>query len=686
MENLNDLQKFMDSMNNDDNPFYEKSELSSPPAKLTVFENSKKEVKDNTSLLNTTEEYIALGYKGQTNYIYSVKRQIIIELNSSDFTKSNLLNLFNNDYLINNFPIYNDKGNIVGFSTAQFQSKIVNECVEKGIFEDENVKGWGIHKDTKNNALIINTRNIWGTSSSYNGSRVYNNQVFEIEKDLFINKDQKQVSKEEMLEYFEIIKSFNMSRGIQDSRLVLGWIGHAFFPGVLGWITHASLTGAAGTGKSTLQTLIKETLGGFAEIVEGNSSEAGIRQLVGNNAGVVLVDESEADSDKLNAILTMFRAASSGMSRVKGTADQKGKTFKLKMAGLLSGIVPPKMNQADNSRFLKIELNRLTNARDVHLKLDQNQKNWETNYKNYLKDIGKKMCVTLINNYNSVLVINAVVRNELLKNGYNNRYADTFGMLIAFSYFLLNCIDSDKLNEEDIQKYVSEFNFDKEVSQTSLRDEDELFNQIMITELQSDVIKKQNILQHILNYHVGQNKAEVKNLLGRYGIKTEKEEEKVVIYIDCDDNKLKLLLSNTRFSGGDLKPVLMRMNEAEDLKKEVSIGNIRRSRKGLISIILDTDKYKQDVIVEELEIESNHMEINNLKNEVKEEVISNIREEVKRELINSFKEQMLNEIKSNMSEILKEQMRQEIINEVKDEIRQDFKNQIEELKSLLMKK
>ena len=61
-------------------------------------------------------------------------------------------------------------------------------------------------------------------------------------------------------------------------------------------------------------------------------------------------------------------------------------------------------------------------------------------------------------------------------------------------------------------------------------------------------------------------KGAIKNLLGNYGIKTERDEDdELYVFFDCSDLKLKQILSKSRFGSGDIKAVLKRVQYAERL-------------------------------------------------------------------------------------------------------------------------
>lgn len=553
--------------------------------------------------------YEPLGIRGEDNYIFSNIRQSLVVLASKDFNKLKMINIFGRNYLDENYSITDNKGNFKGHDLLTLQDNIIMDCIRLGNYSIENIKGYGIFQDPLNKGeLIINTEKIWGTSKDFDNSRIRGRNIFNNERDLKINKNQAQATKKDVDTIIDILGTWKFKRGLQDINLQLGWILCAPFAGVLKWRTHESLTGMRGTGKSTLNKFIKNLLGNLSVEFDGASTEPGIRQAMGLSSGAILLDESEADGSKLANILAMLRSASSGIMRAMGTSDQKGQIFELRMAGLLSGIVPPKLNGADSSRFLRIELD----PRDIKETGEIKKTHPYLLKESLQEELGKRITMTMIKNYKLFDRIIEDTRIILLKDGSDSRYADTYGSIIASSFLLTNLvIDTSKIKESDknkvignvlqeyseemLRNYIKSFNFENEKTQNAFSDEEELLKQILITEISNDELKKENILQFVLLYHKNaSDRASIKNLLGRYGIRTEKENNEVYIYIDCDDNKLKSLLRYTRFANGDLKAVLCRISDADIVKKEMSIGNIRRSRTSLIKIKLDSEKFSSN--------------------------------------------------------------------------------------------
>ena len=572
-----------------------------------IIKNNSNSLTEQKQITDSNIGYVALGVKELDNYIFSNYRQTLVVLKSNSFTKENMVNIFGKKFLDDNYSKYSDKGFFMGYDLVQLQDDLINQCVMEGNYDIENVKGYGIFADPLSKKhLIVNTSKIWGTCDTYDKKRIRGKTIFSNQKDLKLNEDQVQISKEEVKRFENLLKTWNFSRGDQDIKLIAGWILMAPLAGVSKWRTHASLTGRRGTGKSTLQETINNFLGKFSKMFEGSSSEAGLRQQMGNSSGALLLDESEADGVKLAQILAMLRASSSGSQKALGTQDQNGAIFELKMAGLLGGIVPPDLKGADNSRFLKIELG----IRDESIENDDLFNiEWQ-------EEVGLKTIMTMVKNYHILLDLINKVRILFLNKGYDGRYADTYGPLIASSFLFFELIEdpiidasTDPFDDKselyqvnhikeytvkDIENYLDKFNFDKEKEQSKYSDEEELLTRIFTTEITNDELQRDTIIKFILGYHLPNcsQKGAIKNLLGNYGIKTERDEDdELYVFFDCSDLKLKQILSKSRFGSGDIKAVLKRVQYAEEMNKQVRIGGTKRSAGSLIKLRLDKDKY-----------------------------------------------------------------------------------------------
>lgn len=540
---------------------------------------TKRTEKQLTSKTNRTG-FKCLGYKDEKNFVWSNYKQALFALTQKDLGKNNYINMFGLNYLKQAYPKYSPKGEFMGIDTTQLTGDIVDGCVEAGVFNLKNMYGFGIFVDPQDkDHLIINGEEIWGTNPNFNGERLFGKSVFANIKDLDFSKDIPVATKEETKEWYDLLGTWNYTRGVQDHLLVFGWSIVAPFAGCLNWRTHFSLTGEQGTGKSTLQTCAGNFMGEFALVFDGQSTEAGIRQKVGSSSCAVLIDEAEANSTKIAQTLTFFRTASSSGIVAKGTSDQTGMDFILKLTGMIGGIVAPALNPADLSRFLRIEL--MPKGEKVHpLLIDIDRQN----------EIGKKTIMFIIKNYKMFKSVCKKVRKQLLADYDNSRYADSFTTLIAGAYISLNQNDDDS----SINEFMKNFNFEKEKIQMATKDHNNLLNKILKTSFRSEV-GMYSVIEMINAIFNKDNEADIKKdfkrTLGRNGMKIEETEGSYKLFIATKDDNFVKMFRGSKFDAGDITSVITRIENTELLKDSVMIGGTRSQRSTVVVIDLPKKDY-----------------------------------------------------------------------------------------------
>jgi hypothetical protein len=211
-----------------------------------------------------------------------------------------------------------------------------------------------------------------------------------------------------------------------DWMLLLGWLGAAMIGGALSWRPAVWLTGDAGTGKSTLQEIIKHLLGETL-VQSADASGAGIWQVVGMSSRPVAIDELEPSDNpqRTKAVIDLARQAASGAVILRGGQDHSGHQFRAQSAFLFSSILIPPMTEADRSRLAMLELEPLTKGATLpHYTPAQ------------LADIGVMMRTRLAVVWHRLRPTLDAIRRGLAAVGHVSRSADQFGSLLAVAYLL----------------------------------------------------------------------------------------------------------------------------------------------------------------------------------------------------------------------------------------------------------
>lgn len=143
---------------------------------------------------------------------------------------------------------------------------------------------------------------------------------------------------------------------------LLAWAVLAPFAGALPWRPAVLLTGDTKSGKTTILDYVVNPLAEPLKFTGGESTEAGVRQVVGIDACGVTIDEAECDTDKKRrnreALFSLMRMSTSDESPVvaKGTIDGRGQRFQMRSMFLFAAISPEVEATADENRIFRINL------------------------------------------------------------------------------------------------------------------------------------------------------------------------------------------------------------------------------------------------------------------------------------------------------------------------------------------
>lgn len=248
--------------------------------------------------------------------------------------------------------------------------------------------------------------------------------------------------------------------------LAAGWTVLAPICGALRWRPHAWLTGPSGSGKSTVVSrLIQPLLGGSGLLVQGGTSEAGLRQHLHSDALPIIFDEAEQnerrDQDRLQGLLSLMRQASteSDAVQIKGSADGTASTYRIRSAFCLASIVPGVKQLADESRISQLELAVRHGMTVVQRKEEEDR--WSTLNK-WLDEITDETGRDLMARTLKLVPVirhNAEVFARVLAREFGQRTGDQVGHLLAGAHSLTT---QAQILEADAAELVSRFHFEEE--------------------------------------------------------------------------------------------------------------------------------------------------------------------------------------------------------------------------------
>lgn len=235
-----------------------------------------------------------------------------------------------------------------------------------------------------------------------------------------------------------------------DFMLIAGWVVLAPFASILKRRPHLAIIGQKGSGKTTLiENIIQPAVGEIGLYVEGETTEAGIRQFIGRDCKPTIIDEFEANTmekrKRVEGVLSLARSSFGGEARtIKGTQNQKALVFNTKVMFMFLAIKIDLLNDANRSRI------PVLSARNLNNKLDDN-----------FDFTGLRR--RTFENLDKILELTNITRKYMEKNhDYDNRTLDTYSTLLAGFWFLVSDSDfledpSEKLNNSilEVMKNIS---------------------------------------------------------------------------------------------------------------------------------------------------------------------------------------------------------------------------------------
>ena len=322
---------------------------------------------------------IPLGYNNQGMFVLlDQTRQIIIQLSSNQLLSSqHLIGLAERNFWEEQYPA--QKG---GFSANAAGEAIIEACRRAGAFDPTTTRGRGVwHEHGK---VVVNLGDPVPEGMKYNYLCF---SPLEIEGS--INFDAKRLLK--------LIQSMPW-RNPNDAILLFGWFAIAPICGALTWRPHCFVFGQPNSGKTTLHNLASSILMPLRISVDGQSTEAGIRQSLGPDALPIVMDEFETDQNmgRLQSVVRMARSASSAESPVlRGTPEGKALQFSIKTTFFWSAVNITGMSPADQTRILQLELGMHESDPKIGSYIDAEL--------SHFADLGPNWCGFMANNVQHIL-------------------------------------------------------------------------------------------------------------------------------------------------------------------------------------------------------------------------------------------------------------------------------------------
>ena len=249
------------------------------------------------------------------------------------------------------------------------------------------------------------------------------------------------------------LQTFGWEHSELSPLLVLGWIGCAFICGAIEWRPHLWITGPKGCGKSTLDEFACGILGDLALHIQGNTTEAGLRQSLNGDSRPILFDEFEADGTNADAVIDTARSAASNNAApvVKGTPEGNPIYYKLQFAAMFSGIIANAKRDADRSRIVFVEMHRRVRNDEQRQQLIDNRERFNAEFGSGL--LRRMLDALTSGKFDSAL---SVFKHAIRLAGGDERKADVFSHLLAAQHILTSDAKIKPSNAKELVTLVME--------------------------------------------------------------------------------------------------------------------------------------------------------------------------------------------------------------------------------------
>lgn len=305
---------------------------------------------------NGTAPFIPLGHNnGRYFFLPTGGGQIIDLAPGSLSSKPTFFTLATLPYWENT---YGESGSGPNYVVAA--DSLISQCHTRGLFNPSSVRGRGAWWDAGRTVLHQGDRlTVDGVST----------ELLDLETEYIYPKafklnipHNKPADVEDCERLADLLEMLNWERPLS-AKLLAGWITIAPICGVLDWRPHIWITGASGSGKSWVtDEIVGPILGDMALKCQSVTTEAGIRQTLGQDALPVTFDEAEGDDLKTQAniqrVLELARQASSneGGKILKGSAGGSAIAYDIRSMFYMSSIGVGVKRRADETRVTVLSM------------------------------------------------------------------------------------------------------------------------------------------------------------------------------------------------------------------------------------------------------------------------------------------------------------------------------------------
>lgn len=524
-----------------------------------------------------------LGFQNADNsmllYFFSNMTRCVFAYSSTQLSTTNLMSLAPLKFWEIEFP-----GGKTEFNLKGAQDWLITTAAEVGMFDPTMVRGRGAWID--NNQVVLHSGSyliVDGEMRQLGGIR--SKFVYDRGNNLNFPTCQPATNRESS-RFLELVKNLDWERPV-DPYLLAGWCVIAPICGALKWRPHIWLTGPKGSGKSWMfSEVVCRMLGESVLNIEGNTSEAGIRQALQHDAIPVVFDEAEGETkqahDRIQTVLQLARSASSetGAVMIKGSATGAEKSYKIRSCFAFASISVQTKQQSDRSRVSVLSLRKP----DPRQAGEERKAKWEAFQREhndiitdeFVKALQSRtigMIPTILANIKAFTAAAAVELGE-------QRSGDQVGALLAGAFSL---VSDHELTFDQALEWIRKQDWSEEKNLNSTEDEKALLAFILEESIQAEnggggrYTRRLGELVSIASLRVIDDmftSESANHNLMRYGLKVDRMEQ--LLYVSNSDKALVKMLATTQWANNHNK-ILMRLDGSMAPEKSIRFaGNVSR--------------------------------------------------------------------------------------------------------------
>lgn len=420
------------------------------------FHAAKIQLAPKAAPVNDPWPFQCLGHDRGRFFVYTSEGKQVLSLSAKDLSShGELLKLGRLAWFEANYP------GRESFNARMAANEIMRACYKRGVFSPDVLRGRGVWLDQGRRVVHLGDRllvdGIPTRLENHQSARIYE-QAAPIAITLGTP-----LSDGEARAILATCVSIAFENPDRDGRLLAGWIVSAMIGGALAWRPHLWLLAEGGGGKTwVMDNVVKALLGPMAVVLQGKTTEAGIRGTLGYDARPVLFDEAETQSDldrtRMQQSIDLARQASSEDSGaiVKGTKDGGARSYVMRASFLFSSINAGLTQAADESRFAVLSL--------VGGSPDQFQALKAAHTEAMIENVSGRLLARVLAMVPTIRANADLLADAIARTGAGRRAGDTIGTVIACQMAL---VDGTQLTAETAAAYIAAREWLRETAQAA---------------------------------------------------------------------------------------------------------------------------------------------------------------------------------------------------------------------------